>query len=301
MPPARRRQPARARRSTPSWRPKLPKLEQRHLDVIGLALVAAAIFFAFVIYLRWDGGRGGEGAVNGLRWLLGAVHYVVPVGLLAAGAVLVLRPVLPTVRPFRSGAICLFLALTLGLAAGTLGVGPGGGDVAWDTGWIKPRGGMVGEGLYWGTSTLLGDLGSHTIALFLFVAAVLLLTGASIAGVLKATSDSVSTTTREVRQAVTRRRPGAELAELETSREQRVTAIARTLPEPEGSLPDVLGDAEDLDTAEFWAGDERFPELYGGESKAEPEEPGEPRLAEDPETDEPGIARSTPTDRKSVV
>jgi S-DNA-T family DNA segregation ATPase FtsK/SpoIIIE len=291
MPPARRRQTARARRSTPSWRPTLPKLEQRHLDVIGLALVAAAIFFAFVIYLRWDGGRGGEGAVDGLRWLLGAVHYVVPVGLLAAGAVLVLRPVLPTVRPFRAGAICLFLALTLGLAAGTLGVGPGGGDVTWDTGWIKPRGGMVGEGLYWGTSTLLGDLGSHTIALFLFVAAVLLLTGASIAGVLKATSDSVSTTTREVRQAVTRRRPGAELAELETSPEHRVTAIARTLPESQGALPDVLGDAEDLDTAEFWAGDERYPDLYGGDSKTEPEEP---RLAEDPETDEPGIARTTP-------
>ena len=281
MPPARRRPKPRARRSTPSWRPRLPKLEQRHLDVIGLGLVAAAIFFAFVIYLRWDGGRGGEGAVAGLRWLLGAVHYVVPVGLMAAGAVLVLRPVLPAVRPFRAGAICLLLALTLGLAAGTLGVGPGGGDVAWDTDWIKPRGGIVGEGLYWGTSTLLGDLGSHTIALFLFAAAVLLLTGASVAGVIKFTSDSVSTTTREMRRAVARRRPGAELAELETAPQHRVTALARTLPEPEGALPDVLGDAEDLDTAELWAGEA---------------EPDAPRLAEDPETDEPGVARTMPTE-----
>ena len=37
-----------------------------------------------------------------------------------------LRPVLPAVRPFRCGAICLFLAVTLGLSAGTIGVGPGG-------------------------------------------------------------------------------------------------------------------------------------------------------------------------------
>ena len=285
MPPARRRPKPRTRRSTPSWRPRLPKLEQRHLDVIGLGLVAASIFFAFVIYLRWDGGRGGEGAVAGLRWLLGAVYYVVPVGLLAGGAVLVLRPVLPAVRPFRAGAICLVLALTLGLAAGTLGVGPGGGDVAWDANWIKPRGGIVGEGLYWGTSTLLGDLGSHTIALFLFAAAVLLLTGASVAGVIKFTGESVSNTTREMHRAVARRRPGAELAGLETTPEHRVTATARTFPEPEGALPDVLGDAEELDTQEFWATDQR--------QLAEPEEP---RLAEDPETDEPGVARTMPTE-----
>ena len=39
--------------------------------------------------------------------------------------VLVLRPMLPAVRPFRAGALCLFAALTLALAAGTLGLGPG--------------------------------------------------------------------------------------------------------------------------------------------------------------------------------
>src|SRR5436190_627125 len=161
MPPARRRPKPkakpRARRSAPQWRASLPTLEQRHFDVIGLALVAAAIFFAFVVYLGWDGGQAGDGAVQGLRILIGAVHYLVPVALMAAGAILVLRPVLPAVRPFKAGAVCLFAALTL--------------------------------------------------ALFLFIAAVLLLTGASIAGVVKATSDSISTTTREVRTAVQRRRP----------------------------------------------------------------------------------------------
>src|SRR4051794_15428449 len=291
-PKAKPRSKPRARRSAPHWRVSLPRLEQRHFDVIGLGLVATAIFFAFVIYLGWDGGEAGDGAVEGLRIVLGAVHYIVPAALMAAGAILVLRPVLPAIRPFKAGAVCLFAALTLGLAAGTVGLGPGGGPPAWEEAWVKPRGGVVGEGLYWLTSTLLGDLGAHTIALFLFTAAVLLLTGASVAGVVKATSDSISTTTREVRTAVQRRRPGGEagdgrseavdeLSDLELGPGPRVTALAHTLPEEEETLPDVLGDAEELEpTAEWEEPTTEVPQLE--------------ELAEDPEEDEPGVARTTP-------
>ena len=284
MPPARRRpkpKPApkkkpRARRTRPSWKQGLPTLEQRHFDVIGLAMVATAIFFAFVVYLDWDGGQAGDAAVDGLRILIGAVHYLVPVALMAAGAILVLRPVLPAVRPFRTGAICLFLGITLAFAAGTLGLGPGGTQIVWDAEWVKPRGGLAGEGLYYVTSTFLGTLGAHTIAIFLLAAAALLLTGASVAGVIKATTDSFATTTREVKTAVQKRRPATEeLSALEEGPPPRVTAVARTLPEPEDALPDILGDAEDL-TIE----DETVPELE--------------MLAEDPEEDEPGVARTTP-------
>src|SRR3954469_14966216 len=286
-PKAKPRSKPRARRSAPHWRVSLPSLEQRHFDVIGLGLVAMAIFFAFVIYLGWDGGEAGDGAVEGLRIVLGAVHYIVPAALMAAGAILVLRPVLPAIRPFKAGAVCLFAALTLGLAAGTVGLGPGGGAPAWEAAWVKPRGGVVGEGLYWLTSTLLGDLGAHTIALFLFPAAVLLLTGASVAGVVKATSDSISTTTREVRTAVQRRRPREEagderseavdeLSDLELGPPPRVTALAHTLPEDE-TLPVVLGDAEELEPTE-----------------SDPEVPRLEELAEDPEEDETGVARTTP-------
>ncbi len=287
MPPARRRpkpKPAptkkpRARRTRPSWKQGLPTLEQRHFDVIGLAMVATAIFFAFVVYLDWDGGQAGDAAVDGLRILIGAVHYLVPVALMAAGAILVLRPVLPAVRPFRTGAICLFLGITLAFAAGTLGLGPGGDGgtkIVWDAEWVKPRGGLAGEGLYYVTSTFLGTLGAHTIAIFLLAAAALLLTGASVAGVIKATTDSFATTTREVKTAVQKRRPATEeLSALEEGPPPRVTAVARTLPEPEDALPDILGDAEDL-TIE----DETVPELE--------------MLAEDPEEDEPGVARTTP-------
>jgi S-DNA-T family DNA segregation ATPase FtsK/SpoIIIE len=271
MPATKKRKP-RARRSPPGGRFRLPRLEQRHLDLTGLGLVAGAVFFAFLIYLRWDGGEAGGWAVDGLRRLIGAVYYAVPVALLATGAILVLREMLPAVRPFRSGGLCLFLALTLGLAAGTLGLGPAGEAVRWDADWVRPRGGVVGEGLYWGISTALGVVGAHIVALFLFLAAVLLLTGASVAGVVKATTDSFSTTTRDVRAAVQRRRATEELAALEVA-EPRVSR---------GTPP--------ADTV-VWEGPE--PEPFVPEPDPEPEvEEEPPRLAEDPETDEPGVTRA---------
>jgi S-DNA-T family DNA segregation ATPase FtsK/SpoIIIE len=264
----------------------MPQLEQRQLDLIGLALVAAAIFFAFLIWLGWDGVEAGSWAVDGLRRLVGAVHYGVPVALLAAGAILVMRDTLPAVRPFRSGGLCLFAGLCLGLAAGTLGLGPGGSEVRWDPEWVRPRGGVVGEGLYWGASTALGTVGAHIIAVFLFLAAVLLLTGASVAGVVKATTDSVSTTTRDMRAAVQRRRATEELEVLEEIEEPRVRR--RKPPAEEWEEPQP-----------FWSGDERFPDIYDEEPtevvpepEPEPEPEEEPRLAEDPETDEPGVTRA---------
>src|SRR3954449_9772934 len=244
----------RARRSSAH----LPVLEQRHLDLIGLALVALSVFLAFVIYGGWQGGRGGEALVDGLGWLIGSIRYVAPVGIAVAGAVLVLRPVLPAVRPFRSGGACLFAALTLFLAAGTLGLGPGGGHVDWSRWWVTPRGGLVGEGLYWLTSTLLGNVGAHIIALFLFIAGVLLLTGATVAGVVKATSTQVAETTKAFRP---RPRP----------------APARVRPpEPKNSEP-VVTRVEDLQ--------ERFAGVFEEEPQPAAEPEPEP-LPEEPAAEE---------------
>jgi DNA segregation ATPase FtsK/SpoIIIE, S-DNA-T family len=288
MPASKKRKP-RARRSTPVAWPRLPVLEQRHYDLIGLALVAAGIFFAGLVYLDWDGGQGGGWAVDELRRLIGAVHYVLPLGLIVGGALVVLRPILPAVRPFRAGGLCLFVALTLGFAAGTLGLGPGGSAVHWDAEWVRPRGGLFGEGLYWGVSTVLGAVGAHLVTVFLLLAAVLLLTGASIAGVVKATTTSISSTTRDMRA---RRRPSEELAAAEVGGAGGVR-ISRATPEPES----------------FWSGEDRYPDLYdeptnevvaepGPEPEPEPEEPQ--GLAEDPETDEPGVTRA-PVDPEKLT
>ncbi|MCW2958928.1 MAG: cell division FtsK/SpoIIIE [Solirubrobacterales bacterium] len=203
---AKKRAPARARRSTATWAPRLPVLAQHQLDLLGLALVATGVFLAFPLYLGWDGGKLGGGFVDGLAWLIGELRYAVPIGLVSCGALLVLKPVLPTLRPFRAGALCLCAALLLGLSAGTLGLGPDGahGDF-----WVRPtfevRGGIAGEALFWCTSTLLGIIGSHIICVFLLVAGILLITGASIAGVVKATATVAVDATGVLRTAGSRR------------------------------------------------------------------------------------------------
>ena len=49
---AKRRAPARRRAG----------LEQRHLDLIGLFLIAVGVYLAFVLFFGWEGGKVGSGA-----------------------------------------------------------------------------------------------------------------------------------------------------------------------------------------------------------------------------------------------
>ncbi|MBA2644565.1 MAG: DNA translocase FtsK 4TM domain-containing protein, partial [Solirubrobacterales bacterium] len=276
---------ARARRSAPA-RPHLPHLEQAHLDLIALGLAALSIFLAFVIHLRWDGGTAGDGLVAGLRWLIGGVHVLVPATLMATAAIIALRPVLPAVRPFRAGGVCLLIATTLGLAAGTFGIGSDGlRPDGWNADWMRAHGGVVGEGLYRGISALFSDLGAHIVAIALLLAGILLVTGASVAGVLQRTGRSVTHThrklrdsTSEVRTSVTRRREAArELRELEESASPTVRSLRS-------------GDERGEDG--FWSGHDRYPDVYGSEGSAGD---GDPTVSEDAPAEAPA-ARSTRDD-----
>jgi DNA segregation ATPase FtsK/SpoIIIE, S-DNA-T family len=167
--------------------PHLPELDQQQADVWGIGLVLASVLFAFVFYFNWDGGKVGYGLAEGLRWLFGGVAYLTPVALFAAGTLLIMRPLLPTVRPFKSGGICLLTALMLGLSAGTFGLGPDDpvrhGAFAQPE-FFKVHGGLVGESLFWVTSTLFSKIGAHLIFLFLLIVGLMLLTGATISGVI---------------------------------------------------------------------------------------------------------------------
>jgi S-DNA-T family DNA segregation ATPase FtsK/SpoIIIE len=168
--------------------------------------VALGVFLIFPLWAGWEGGAVGEALTGGLAWLLGLLRYAAPVGLIAAGAVVVLRPVLPAISPFKAGGICLFVALALAFGAGTFGLGPDGPHGAfWVRETFEARGGAVGEALYYGASTLLADVGAHILAVFLLVAGVLLLTGASVAGVMQATASKAADTTRSLRRSPARR------------------------------------------------------------------------------------------------
>jgi DNA segregation ATPase FtsK/SpoIIIE, S-DNA-T family len=190
--------------------PRLPELDQRQRDVLGLALVALGVFIGFVLYGRWDGGRAGRWLVVALGWAMGGARELAPVALLLAGGALLMRPVLPALRPLRTGAICLFASITLALAAGTLSVssGPAAGGAhasPWASAHLQSHGGAVGEALYQGTHRLVESVGVNILVVFLFLVGVTLLTGASLATLIRATGSGLADTTRLVHSRVASR------------------------------------------------------------------------------------------------
>jgi DNA segregation ATPase FtsK/SpoIIIE, S-DNA-T family len=288
----------RAKRSSATWAPRVPVIEQRHLDLFGLALVACGVFLVFPLYLGWDGGQAGDGVVDGLALAVGQLRYVAPVGVLAVGAVIVMRPVLPSVRPFKSGGICFVLALALMFAAGTLGLGP---DTVrhgyWDADFLRDRGGYLGEGLFYVSSNLIGSIGTHILALFLFLAGVLLLTGASVAGVLKATGGTVAESTRVLRSATATARP----AESTRGRGAAATTAGATksgrprVRVPESSDDDLVVKATHVEAPSL-DGVERYPDLFGDDEPAGALPDEEPRIRRRKKAAEPLDAIPEPAD-----
>src|SRR5690606_30154333 len=156
----------------------------RHYDLMGLALVAAGVYSAFVLYLDWEGGPVGEGMITALEYAVGKLAYLAPIALFAGGVALIARPMLEARRALGAGAALIFLALALALAAETLGLGP---DRPVRHGYFEPRfyqthGGVVGEVLYWASTQLFQRLGAQILAVLLLICGVLLASGTTIAG-----------------------------------------------------------------------------------------------------------------------
>jgi S-DNA-T family DNA segregation ATPase FtsK/SpoIIIE len=199
--------PRRAKRSLlgvwTSLRPPPLALEPHHLDVIALALIALGIFLAGVAYIGWSGGTLGHGVIQAFRFLFGVIGYAVPACLVFGGVMMLMRELRPPVRPVRTGTACLLAALTLALAAGTLGVGPGVAHDIWHPAAFEARGGLIGAVEFWVTSHLLSTLGADILAVFLFLAGLILLSGAGVAGFIRATSTGVAETGRAIRRTTT--------------------------------------------------------------------------------------------------
>jgi len=201
-------------------------LEQRHYDVIGLALIAAGVYLAFVLYLGWDGGKVGGWLATALENAAGRVAYVVPIALAAWGGALIARPLLRAPTALNAGGILILAALLLGFAAETAGLGPERPNrhEFFEQRFMVEHGGAVGEALYWAATTLFQRLGAHILALLILVSGTLLLTGTTVAGLLGATGRAVrraGTGTREVARTVRTQRqeatdpwgpPGEEIA-----------------------------------------------------------------------------------------
>ena len=125
-----------------------------------------------------------------------------PVALVVGGGALLLRPVLPALRPLRTGARCACSrAITLALAAGTLGLAPGRRQRRPAVELRAPAGARRRarrSALQARATRSCRALGVGILVVFLLLVGVILLTGASLAAALRATGHGLLDTTRVV-------------------------------------------------------------------------------------------------------
>jgi len=199
-------------------------LDQRSIDVIGLGLVVLAVFMGCVLYAHWNGGRVGNGAADGFGWIFGKVRDGVPVALAAFGALLVLRPIIASPKPLRASPLFLFASSTLALAANTFGLaGPAAPHGYWQQSYFEHRGGIIGQGELWATTHLVGTLGANLLAVFLFIAGVVLLSGGSLALMLRSAGAGLAEATQRI--------PAISVADLRRARPEQPEPLRP--PEPD--------------------------------------------------------------------
>ncbi len=221
--PLRPRKPARTKRRTQR---KQRGRSHHRPELIGLALLAAGLFLASLVYLGWDGGAAGEKIVEGLDRAIGDLSYLLPVVLVAFGALLVTRSQLLDMRPFRTGSTIVMLGLFLVLG---------------------PSAGMIGQGLDQMVGRFIGSTGRVLLGVTATIAGLLLLTGASVGAILRRTHHVVRRAGSAARKAPARTRPRetpatiAQLPAIPVAHEPPVDAAA--------AFPDVIGEPEVLERA----------------------------------------------------
>ncbi len=147
----------------------------------------------------------GHGLSVALGWCVGEARVLAPVALVVGGGALLLAQLMPTRRPLRTGGLCLFAAVTLALAAGTLGVAvaahprtraPPSSGIRPS---CRPTGASSVRRLYWVAHRMVQTVGVDILVVFLMVVGVVLLSGASLAAVLRATGNGLVDTSRVLR------------------------------------------------------------------------------------------------------
>lgn len=196
------------------------------------------------------GGRAGHGLAVGLGWAVGKARVLAPIALIGGGGALLLRPVWPALRPLRTGAICLSGSIVLALAAGTLGVSSGATQekgASWTSAFLQAHGGVAGEALYQGSHRLVQNVGVDILVIFLFLVGVILMTGASLASVIRATGSGVADTTRMLKARRPRTASPAEPKPLQPPEPAPEDLIVRATHVEAPSL-----DGAPIDTREPW-------------------------------------------------
>jgi S-DNA-T family DNA segregation ATPase FtsK/SpoIIIE len=210
-----------------------PTLNQNQRDILGLGLVAVGVFLAFVLYGHWDGGRVGHGLSVAIGWCIGEARILAPIALVVGGGALLVSQLVPARRPLRTGGLCLFAAITLALAAGTLGVSDGSPENAsgqWRSVFLQNHGGIAGQGLYWVAHRMVQTVGVDILVVFLAIVGVILISGASLAAALKATGNGLVDTSRVIRARASELERGSRERMRERSEDPQVRETISVIP-----------------------------------------------------------------------
>ncbi|MBI5869352.1 MAG: DNA translocase FtsK 4TM domain-containing protein [Actinobacteria bacterium] len=283
----------------------------RHVrELGGVALILAGAFLALVIYLGWSGGIAGSAAESGLQYLFGVMAYLTPPAFVIAGIYLIFPEAPRGPLGLQVGIGLLLAAFFLVFGANTLsllGEEPAH-EAYFQSGYFSSHGGIIGDGMYWVTGSLLGDAGSSVAVIFLLLSSLFLITGASVRVVLMATGAgarraavSAHRTTRQLGHTLTERRPSAGTGDggggVAVAAAGGGAALAESVPfgvDPQAVAErPALGEAAGLVDGESAPldGAQTYPDIFGGK----------PALAlVDPETGT-GLAEAGEAEGKNAV
>jgi DNA segregation ATPase FtsK/SpoIIIE, S-DNA-T family len=195
-------------------------------ELLGLGLLAAGLFLAFVTWLEGNGGIVGTTIADWLDAVFGTARVGVPIVFLVLGALMIARASLVDVRPFRTGLLLVCVGILILLGA--------------------ERGGAFGTASDAVFGRLVGGTGTFILGLFLVWGGALLLTGASLGAILHRSAHIARDTAGAARRTVTAVRvPSREDLPWGQTLDQAENGHARQKPPVDGeeAYPDVVGDA----------------------------------------------------------
>jgi S-DNA-T family DNA segregation ATPase FtsK/SpoIIIE len=260
---------------------------------VGLGLVALAIFLGVTLFLGFGIGPVGGWLEDALRLLIGRAVALAPLALIAVGVALILDHPLASSPPLRLGVALGSAALLIALAGGVFGLGGIERDAWFASDVVSERGGYLGELGYWATSSTVGDIGTGIIVAAGMIAAVVLISGASLGHLVRRGGQGAAVASRTVGKGVAT----ATVTAIRSSQSlrERLDAIGppalagRRRPAP---APHPLLDGADT-----------FPDIFSDPSALPPSPAlgpagGDPP-ADDPAADGPAAARASAPAREA--
>ena len=163
--------------------------------------MALGIFLGVSLFLGFGAGPIGGWLEDGLRLLMGQAVALAPAILIALGIALILDHPILAARPMRLGLAIGGAALLIALASETLGLGGAPRESWFDSG-ISDRGGYLGEAGYWATSSTIGGFGTALLVVVCFVAAAVLISGASLGLAVRRSGEGAAVASKTVGRGV---------------------------------------------------------------------------------------------------